>query len=226
MPYRFFYPHLKKNTLIELDIQESLHAIKVLRLKKNTPVEICNGEGLVADASIKEIHDKKNLVYCQIDKLYKKERNLPNITIYLSLPKKKIITQLLSQLASLGVAQITPIKCQQSQNQPINNHSHNRKALIYGIKQSKNPFLPKINKIICLEEALETAQEDFLFYGSLNNNSEIRTKEKSIGIFIGPEAGFSEKELCLLNEKTQAIKCGEYIMKIETACIALVAKFL
>jgi 16S rRNA (uracil1498-N3)-methyltransferase len=77
------------------------------------------------------------------------------------------------------------------------------------------------------QEALSFAKENSLagIFGDVEDNQElIDNLGDDIAFFVGPEGGFSEKELALMRENSFAgLNLGPYILRLETAAICGIA---
>lgn len=100
-------------------------------------------------------------------------------------------------------------------------------------KQSKRNYIPKIFDVLSYKEALKMASElDLLLVPYENKDGMLSTKRvleklqncKSVGIFIGSEGGFDDKEIELAKEAGgEIISLGKRILRTETAAITSVA---
>jgi 16S rRNA (uracil1498-N3)-methyltransferase len=100
-------------------------------------------------------------------------------------------------------------------------------------KQSKRTIIPEISEVLSFKQAMEKAKEMDVFIVPYENKdgmkatknalSEIK-KGMSVGILIGPEGGFDEKEV---NEAFEiggkVISLGKRILRTETAAITSVS---
>ena len=86
-------------------------------------------------------------------------------------------------------------------------------------------FAEMLNKAKALDKvfvAYENADQTSL-YDSLSKNANY----KKIGVIIGAEGGFSEKEIEIINEnKFEIVTLGKRILRTETAAIASVAQIM
>ncbi len=99
-------------------------------------------------------------------------------------------------------------------------------------KQSKRNIIPKVDDILSFEKALEFAGSlDLILlpYESKNGMEDTKAALEllrpgmKIGIFIGPEGGFEEKEVNrALNCGAKVISLGKRILRTETAAVAAV----
>lgn len=59
------------------------------------------------------------------------------------------------------------------------------------------------------------------FYGDIETNKKFPAQhQKDLGFVIGPESGFSEKELQLLKQKALGVSLSDAVLRCETAAIS------
>ena len=100
-------------------------------------------------------------------------------------------------------------------------------------KQSKRNTIPEIEEIVTYKQAMAKASEMDLFlvpYESKNGMEDTKNalsqlkSGMSVGILIGPEGGFDEKEVDLAFENGgKVISLGKRILRTETAAITSVS---
>ena len=96
-------------------------------------------------------------------------------------------------------------------------------------KQSKRTIIPEISEVLSFKQAMEKAKEMDVFIVPYENKdgmkatknalSEIK-KGMSVGILIGPEGGFDEKEIEIAESVGGlTVSLGKRILRTETAAI-------
>ena len=96
-------------------------------------------------------------------------------------------------------------------------------------KQSKRTTIPKVYDVMSYKQALDFSDElDLLLVpyeckdGMLSTKNALKRMQNgmSVGILIGPEGGFDEKEIALAEEKGGlTISLGKRILRTETAAV-------
>jgi len=165
--------------------------------------------------------------------------NLP-IKIYLfqGLPKSDKMELIIQKAVELGVEGIIPTEMTNCVVKLEDKKKKSKKERWQAIsesaaKQSKRSIIPEVYDVISYKEALKKAAElDLLLVpyeskegmlSTVNALKEIK-KGMSVGILIGPEGGFSEKEIALAEEKGgKIISLGKRILRTETAAITAVS---
>ena len=221
MPF-FYSTELPENGNIELSKEESVHLSKTLRGKVGDSIQIINGDGVIADATLTDISKRK--VSCLINKINKVTEPTTKIHIYIAPPRHNIMSPLVKQCVELGVWTINIIECEFSVSKPKDKKGAFENEIIAGAKQSGNPFFPKVNPIIKFSDALKNCTFP-KFYGAVPEEAvSPNTIQKSgdISLWIGPEGGFSPNELKALKESgAQGLTVGNWILRVETALISL-----
>jgi 16S rRNA (uracil1498-N3)-methyltransferase len=94
------------------------------------------------------------------------------------------------------------------------------------VKQSGRVYLPSFTLFLSLQEAVSSLKDHILYFGALDEASpdcysisSTQDTKSPKGIIIGPEAGFSQKELCFLQEHALPLTLHENILRAETAAI-------
>ncbi len=216
---RYFYSKNldNKTQFAELANTDKQHLFKTLRGKIGDEIGILNGNGIIAKAKIID----KNCFEIISFKEYSKPKS--EIHIFLSMPKKQKIDFLLKQTTEIGVTSINPIVTTNTEFKYLAKYKEKWEfSLIEGCKQSKNPFIPIINEPIPFEEAINKVENIQSFYGAVtqNNNFKDIEFESNLAWFVGPEGGFSEKEIKLMEvSKFIPFNISPHIMRIETAVI-------
>lgn len=161
--------------------------------------------------------------------------NLP-IKIYLfqGLPKADKMELIIQKAVELGVEEIIPTEmehCVVKLEEKKKAAKVNRWQAIAesAAKQSKRNSIPVISDVLSYKEALKKAESlDVLLVPYENERGMLATKEAlakiqkgmTVGIIIGPEGGFSDKEIALAKEQNgEIISLGKRILRTETAAI-------
>lgn len=236
--YRFF---VNPEQILENEIcitgKDVNHIKNVLRMKVGQQVLISNGQDREYTCAIEGICPEKVLLsICDIDG---PERELSvQVTLFQGLPKSDKMEMVIQKMVELGAYEIVPVatkRCVVKLDEKKAAMKTKRWNAIAesAAKQSKRGIIPEVTEPISFRQALEKARTmDMLLipYEEAENMqitrktvSEIKSG-MSIGIFIGPEGGFSEDEVTLAAEYgAKAITLGKRILRTETAGMALMS---
>lgn len=163
------------------------------------------------------------------------------IHLFQGLPKADKLELIIQKCTELGVSEITPVemnRCVVKLEEKKKKSKTERWQAIAesAAKQSKRNLVPAVNTPLSFANALKQAQELDLFLVPYENEdgmkatadclSKIRGGMK-IGVLIGPEGGFDEKEIDLCREMGfDAVSLGKRILRTETAAIASVSMLM
>ena len=160
------------------------------------------------------------------------------IFLFQGLPKSDKMEFIIQKAVELGAYSIVPTEmehCVVKLDDKKKKQKVERWQLISesAAKQSKRNIIPKIQSVHSFSSALQLAKTlDFILVPYENEQGILSTKaalplikkDMSIGIFIGAEGGFSEKEIALLKEiGGKTISLGKRILRTETAAITATA---
>ena len=166
-------------------------------------------------------------------------RELPvKVTLFQGLPKSDKMETVIQKMVELGVYEIVPVatkRCVVKLDEKKAAAKTKRWNLISesAAKQSKRGIVPHVAEPVSFKKALEMAEAmDMLLipYEEAKNMeitreilSQIRP-DMTIGVFIGPEGGFSEEEVAFATAYgAKAITLGKRILRTETAGMALMS---
>ena len=185
-----------------------------------------------------ECFDNESVVARIIEENYN-DTNLP-IKIYLfqGLPKGDKMELIIQKTVELGVEGIIPVemnRCVVKLDDKKKKSKVSRWQTISesAAKQSKRNTIPEIYDVLTYKQAMEMAKEMDVFlvpYESKNGMEDTKTalsqikSGMSVGILIGPEGGFDEKEVDMAFENGgKVVSLGKRILRTETAAITSVS---
>jgi 16S rRNA (uracil1498-N3)-methyltransferase len=230
---------------ITLADSELIHQmVNVFRFKSGDKVILFDGSGFEYETEI--IFISKKEVKLNIISSPKKEiERQKKVSLYLSLIKKSNFELAAEKCTEIGVSEIHPIISERSEKKDLNIKRLN-KIVKEASEQSGRVTLPKVWKIMDLEEAVSQAVKDgkrcVTFHtdstatpfkitqtNSLHltqtNHSEscLNNFEGEVMVFVGPEGGWSEAELNLFKQNNfQICSLGQNILRAETAAMIAV----
>jgi 16S rRNA (uracil1498-N3)-methyltransferase len=158
--------------------------------------------------------------------------------LFQGLPKADKMELIIQKCVELGAAGIIPVEMSRSIVKLDDKKKKSRVERWQAIsesaaKQSKRNLVPQVFDVLSYKQALAMAAEMDLFWLPYENERGMAaTKEAldrlrpgmKVGILIGPEGGFDDKEVALAKEAGAAvISLGSRILRTETAAIAAVA---
>lgn len=165
--------------------------------------------------------------------------NLPiNIHLFQGLPKSDKLELIIQKAVELGVATVTPVSMKRSIVKIDDKKKKSKRERWQAIaeaaaKQSKRTAVPEVCDVLSYKEFIARAKElDLLLvpYECADGMSATKAALREIksgmnvGIIIGPEGGFEQKEIeDALEIGGKVISLGSRILRTETAAITTIA---
>ena len=209
-----------------LNVEESNHIIKVLRKKQGDKLFFTDGKGFEYTAKISSIN-KKSCSVVIIDKKKQDKKHKGHLHVAIA-PTKNIsrFEWFLEKSTEIGIDEITPIICANSERKVIN-HIRCNKIIISAMKQSLKQYLPKLNDIITFKKFTEKNIQGAKYIAHCHERKKVtfhKLKRTDITtILIGPEGDFSKEEVDFsLNNNFKSITLGKTRLRTETAGITSV----
>jgi 16S rRNA (uracil1498-N3)-methyltransferase len=216
---RFFNASLKDNDKDGyLEGDEFIHASKVFRIKSGETFELINGKGVLALVEALEI-SKKHLSY-KVLKIYSEPRHIPKLSLVLGMPKFNRLETIVEKVTEIGCEEIILFNADRSEKTDLSKNQLERLQLILqaSLKQCGRLHLPSLEFVSNFDKIFESDRK--YYFGDVNVQSHLRSiPHENVGIVIGPESGFSEKEHQILAKKAEGISLSDAILRTDTAAI-------
>ena len=209
----------------EMPEEESMHAVKVLRLTEGDEVCLIDGHGNFYKAHITRAHHKRCAV--EIDEKIPDQSHWPYRVHIAVAPTKNIdrIEWFAEKSTEIGVNALTMLKCRYSERKDVKVERLN-KILISAMKQSLKASLPELEGMTDFKEFVSRPFIGQKFIAHCYKNSprrllkELYTPGSDMLILIGPEGDFSEEEVALAIENGfQPVSLGNSRLRTETAAL-------
>ncbi|MBC2717751.1 MAG: 16S rRNA (uracil(1498)-N(3))-methyltransferase [Desulfobacteraceae bacterium] len=231
---RFFIEHseIMKDSPV-IDGQDAHHIAKVFRLKPEDHILLIDGSGMEYEAEIIEL--SKNQVNVSIIKKFSSDTESPvQIMVGQGYLKDKKMDMLIRHLTEIGIAKWMPVISEYSVPQPDSKRIDSRTQrweiiAKEAVKQCRRTRVPEIVPPVPFQEAVkESISIDLkiIFYENETVSlakTIIPLNQKPVRIFVllGPEGGFSNKEVELAKSNGFIIaSLGPRILRAETASIS------
>lgn len=219
----FYQPEIV-NGIHHLDVDESRHAIKVLRLKIGQEIHLIDGLGTFYTANITTDNHRK----CGFEITEKKAESKRTGYRHIAIAPTKNLDRtewFVEKAVEIGVDRISFILTKNSERKVLKTERLVKKA-ISAMKQSIKASLPVIDEMVSLKAFLSTAEckNKFIAYVDFDNPTELKAvvAEESL-VLIGPEGDFTTDEVELAIDKGfQKVSLGQSRLRTETAGIAAV----
>ena len=221
---------------LHISESERHHLLNVLRLKADDQVEVLDGEGNRYIASLCDT--RTSPLQAKILQHQFHPHTPPYITLFQGLPKFDKMDLIVQKTTEIGVNEIAPMICQRSIPKSVMERKRTvrwQRIANEAAKQCKRPHFAHLFAPQGLEECLGRVNYldllILLWEGErrqglkeiLRNHGEA----KSVGLFVGPEGGFTDEEVELaVQSGCLPATFGDNILRTETAAIVGVASVM
>ena len=215
----FFQDNVQEGTN-QLPEEEARHCVQVLRHQVGDEILVLDGKGGQYHSIITSI-SKRSCLYQVTSAEQAPEKPF---RIHLAIAPTKNIERmewLVEKLTEMAVDEISLLQTKNSERRKIR-IDRLKKKVLSALKQSKNPFLPKVNELTPIEKFLihKRSGKKLIAHVSPDHvyiGDSIVTKEEVL-ILIGPEGDFTTNEVNLAIENGfQPISLGASTLRTETA---------
>lgn len=241
--HRFFVDKSQvKGDIAFISGDDAKHLEKVLRLKEGDTIEVVVGEEQEYLGKVITLKGKSHEVKL-LESVDRNQESSLKITLYQGLPKASKMELIIQKAVELGVNRIVPVMNARSVVQLKTEKDQQKKQerwqkIAYeAAKQSKRLLIPEValpmefNEVIknLSEEVQVVAYEDEKTTGLKDLPFMIKDKDQqasvpSIGLWVGPEGGFSKDEISTIKAKEgYAVTLGPRILRTETAGLTLIS---
>lgn len=147
--------------------------------------------------------------------------------LFASVVKKDNFEWIAQKATELGVSHIVPVISERSEKKNLN-MERLQKIVIEASEQSGRGTVPAISEILDLETAFEKYSHiKSIVWDIVAQKFVSQDLEDVVGVYIGPEGGWSPKELELFakhNLKTRSL--GPQVLRAETAVVAILSRMV
>lgn len=218
----------------ELRDRRAEHIRGVLKAERGTEIRIGVVDGPRGMGRVEEVDGKKVLLRCHLEERVPER---PAVDLLLALPRPKVMKRLWSQLSALGVGRILLTNAEKVERVYFDTHvlepETYRPLLIEGLQQAQDTRLPVVGIYrrlkVLIEDQLDGLCPDGLRLvghpGAKGSTASILAgKKERVLLAVGPEGGWTEYELDLLQRHGfRTVGMGPRVLRSDTACIALLA---
>ena len=237
MPKFFVEPNQVKDNLIYILGEDAKHIKTVLRSREGDELTLCDGLGMDYFCRIKALEE--GVVAEIIGSEPCQSEPKTKITLYQGLPKADKMELIIQKCVELGVDRIVAVstercivKLDKKEEKKLERWQKIAEA---AAKQSGRGKIPEIApKVLRFSQALAEAKKlsGAIIPYEKEENRGIRSfvenfSGQEIGVFIGPEGGFTEEEIqSAIDAGVLPITLGKRILRTETAGMTTIAILL
>jgi len=214
----------------ELDLEESRHAIKVLRLSIGDRFQVTNGNGQILICELVAVTD--SIARGSVLEKITIPPVKPSLHCFVGLPEKDSFESIVTDLTAMGVTAITPViseHCQKNwwEHKWEKHEERLRSKMIAAMKQSLYPRMPALFQPQDISKIAGTISGPVLAadWDGVKISECDFDRSANINCFIGPPGGFSHHELTLFKEhKFHVVNIGTTRLRTELAAVVMCAK--
>lgn len=212
--------------------EDATHIGRALRMKCGEEIVVCH-EGVDYFGVVEKITDKE--VFCKILRSEHCESE-PDVflTLFQAMPKSDKMELIIQKAVELGASRIVPVLTNRCVSRP-DEKSFAKKLQRYqkisesAAKQSGRGIIPEVSEILSFNQALSELKKcelGLVCYekGGVSLQDTGLKKGMNVGVFIGSEGGFEEKEVELCKDSgAVVVGLGKRILRCETAPLAAIS---
>lgn len=227
---RFFGNFDFSKKIIKIFDKKIFNQIKnVLRMNVGNKVILSDGKLNEAISRIKNIN--KDFIEFEVESIYKNQNESKiHSILYCSILKKENFEFVVQKATEVGVKEIIPLICKNTIKLNLKEDRLN-KIIKEAVEQSGRGILPILHSPIKFENAVEQSSENDsnLFFdpngAPFSQMSKVKRQMLNVGIWIGPEGGWNNKEIEIAKENDfKIVSLGNLTLRAETA--AIIASYL
>jgi 16S rRNA (uracil1498-N3)-methyltransferase len=220
----FYTPELTPSlSEYSFDKEESKHIVKVLRKTEGDIIHSTDGIGNLYFAEIILASEKKCTIKINSYTFF----NPTDFYIHLVVAPTKMNDRyewFLEKATEIGVHEITPIICDNSERKIIKTERFD-KIILAAMKQSNQFYLPKLNEPVTFKQFMSLNLDGNLFIAHCEERDKTLLRDafqikQKYTLLIGPEGDFSTKEIDLaLAKGFKPVSLGHTRLRTETAAV-------
>ncbi|QDC96746.1 16S rRNA (uracil(1498)-N(3))-methyltransferase [Candidatus Methylopumilus universalis] len=228
---RFYHSEkLELKHVVELIAQTHIHATKVLRLKVGDQFALFNGDGYDYVAKVIELSKHKTSVEI-IDRYQVNHESPLKITLAQGLAAGDKMDWIIQKAVELGIQSIQPLLTERSivkldRERADKKLEHWRTVAISACEQTGRSIIPDILSPIHIVQWLSNQHQIanslklILTPAKAQNINHLEKPSSPVVFMVGPEGGFSEKEMNLaLSSSFVPVNFGKRVLRTETASV-------
>ncbi len=221
----FYAPDINSD-YYTLDEKESKHSIRVLRMKKGTPVRLIDGKGNLYEGVINNSNPKGcGISIVSVINNFESRKYRLHIAIS-PLKNPERFEWFVEKSVEIGVDEITPIICKNTEKPGIK-PERLKSIIISAMKQSVKAKITVLNDPLKFVDFTDLAQSEIRMIAHCSDNikrssiGKIYSAGKSALVLIGPEGDFTTDEIEFALEKGFIpVNLGSSRLRTETAGVA------
>lgn len=208
--------------------EEARHAVRVKRVGEGEQVQLLDGAGGIADATVLGSQRGSRgdwLLRLRIAAARTVERQSPRLEVWTALPKGPRAAELVDGLSQAGADHWRPLRSERSVGRPSENLMERlSRVAAEASKQCGRAWLLEIGPESSFADALSTPT---VIVADASGPPFKPTGAPALRVLVGPEGGWTPQELRAAAASGAVIaRFGPHTMRVETAAVAAAAVVL
>lgn len=229
--FLFYYDgQLTTGEEVALPEDEAKHIVQVLRKKEGDVIQLTNGRGASAAATIIIAHKKK--CHIKVDNVQEYAESQPFLHLAVAFTKNNNRNEwILEKATELGVKSIIPLNVKRSERNKFR-YDRWKTIITSATMQSQQYYLPELTDAMDLDEVISSYADvpEKVVAHCMENLERVSIndmqKQKETLLLIGPEGDFTEEEVnTLTSNNFKAMTLGKNRLRTETAAVTVCAYF-
>lgn len=230
----FYHKDIEAGGICTLDVEESRHAVKVLRCRVGDTLWVTNGRGEAFGCQV-VVADGGGCVVeasAEADVRFAPPVSIPRLHLAVAPTKNPSRMEwLVEKAVELGVDEVSLLHCEHSERGFLKT-DRLEKLAVSAMKQSLHTLLPRIHPTVDFAQWIERVQEEQRLIAHCEEGKvrkslpEAMEAGKATVVLIGPEGDFSPAEIAMATKYGfLPVSLGRARLRTETAALYAVAAF-
>ena len=203
---------------------------KVLRLTPQTPITLFNSDGFEYSGIITALA-KKHVEVNILEQISVNTESSLKTILGLGISRGERMDYAIQKSTELGISEIVPLFTEHGEvklkgDRIEKRQAHWQQVAVSACEQSGRVVVPTVHRPRPLKEWIKTLEcaEKLIFDASQAQSLSSEAPNGNVALLIGPEGGFSNKEISEARESGFAgIKLGPRILRTETAPVSVLS---
>jgi len=211
------------------------HIINVLRMRLGDTVILCDGKGMDFTARLID-SNRSEVVFTLHDPIHSTTELPFSITLFQGIPKGDKFDWIIEKAVEIGVNRIVPVFTEHSSvkvKDAFKKRARYERVATAAAAQCMRGVLPIVDEAVGFDESLKRDLPEISLVA--HEKESINTVKATlrhctptdIGVWVGPEGGFSTREIDLLSYRNIAsVSLGSRILRCETAGLVALSQII
>jgi 16S rRNA (uracil1498-N3)-methyltransferase len=227
--HRIYCESVLEETTLSVVGPEAHHALRVKRLEVGDRVQVFDGRGRVAEATIAGATKSRGGEWglsLALGEARTTPKVSPRVEVFSGVPKGPRLEDMIDQLSQVGVALWRPLVCERTIVEPRGGKLDRlKRAATESAKQCGRPWFMEIGEPAGFAAAVKSGAGARVILADASAEIALETgggeQAQVIRLLIGPEGGLTGQELAVAGAASAEIRrFGPHVMRIETAAVA------